>query len=158
MRAAATTVAVAFAFVGGFACNPSNDRPAFQPFPQSVIDTIAGDPESVIQALAEHVGAEGIDIKRLSIVDAYLETERYDVEGGRRSAPNRTHPERVIVLRFWADVVGIRLTAVTAEVTHPRTSDPSLPPRLAEMMARPGHPGLLLLRKILDDVKEELSG
>jgi hypothetical protein len=142
----------------GNACDPSTDRPDFGPLSGAIVDTMLTPPGTVIDALAQTIDSVGMTVRHESTRDGYLETRSFDVRSGVNRGRDIYNPERVIVLRFWADLIPGQRTRVTGEASYRTTSDPSLDNRLAEKMAARDHEGYLLLVQILRITKSRIRG
>lgn len=134
------------------------DRPDFGPISGAIVDTVLADPPGTIAALARAVDSAGLSVRTESVRDGYLETRAWDVRSRVDRSRDLYNPQRVIILRFWADLLPGDRTRVTAEVTHRTTSDPSIDARQAETMAARDHEGYDLLREILLAAKQRLAG
>lgn len=130
-------------------------RPSFSPLPQAFIDTIRADPDILIREVLGLVTAEGLRVRSSIPEEGYLETDWYDVVAGRPTGPRAS--DRTIRLRFFADDIGEGWVLLTAEAVYHRTLDPSIPPRLAELMVPPEHEAEKLLQRILEAVKTRLG-
>ena len=150
--------ALTAALLGAIACDPSNDRPSFGPLYGATIDTIAADPATVIEALAQVIDSIGIPTRSQSARDGYLDTRGYDVYNARPRGRDTYNPEHVVVFRFWADLIPGERSRVTGEATYRQTLDPSLAPRLADAVTTPRHPGHDLLLAILEAAKNRTGG
>jgi len=139
-------------------CDPVTDRPDFGPITGAIVDTVFADPATTVEALAHAVDSAGLTARTESTRDGYLETRGFDIRAQVNRSRNLYNPQRVVILRFWADLIPGARTRVTAEVTHRTTSDPSLDERLTETMAAPGHEGYDLLREILTATKRRFAG
>jgi hypothetical protein len=135
------------------ACGASGIRPRYLPLPRAEVDTLAGQPDSVIDALAAAVVAEGLSVARASAVEGFLETRWFDLTLHRSVSGRTLHPNRLVRLRFFTDLVAPDRTQLVAEAATRVSVDPSLPEREAEMMAPPDHPGRALLDRVLARVK-----
>ncbi len=140
------------------ACNPSTTRPPFPPFPQAAVDTVQAFRPTVMADLAARLTAEGLEFKKANARDGYLETRPYDAVAQKRAGASRTEPARVVTFRFWIDSLPNRQTRITAEITHPNASDPSLPSRVNEIMSRPGDPGWDIFDRVLAGTRTRFGG
>lgn len=151
-------VGLAAAFAVAAAC-ASGVRPSYEPFPQAEVDTVNATPTQAIQELASRVGAEGIQLQWSSPEEGYLETMWYNIVSRESGVTDRSNPERIIKLRFWADPVGTDRAVVTAEAVVQRTTDPSIVyERDREMLAPPGHAGGQILNRVLERLRERYGG
>ena len=124
----------------------------------ATVDTVEATPDQVVTYLASVIDSIGIPTRSQSVRDGYLDTRGYDVRNARPRGRDMYNPERVVVFRFWVDALPRNRTRVTSEVTYRATHDPSLDHRLAEVIAKPDHPGHLLLLAILDAAKSRAGG
>lgn len=148
----AAAIAVAAACASGV-------RPSFEPFPQAEVDTVSATPNAAIQELASRIGAEGIQLQWSSPEEGYLETMWYNVVSRESGVTDRSNPERIIKLRFWADPVGQDRSRVTAEAVLQRTTDPSIVyERDREMLVPSGHAGEQILQRVLQGLRERFGG
>jgi hypothetical protein len=116
------------------------------------VDTLLGEPEAVVQQLAESLRADSIGIRAMSREEGYLESDRFDaraIEGDTTAASI----SRFVRLRFWVDPIGGGDVQIAAEAVAERTVDPSLPPRQREVMVPLNHPGRRVLDQILVDLR-----
>lgn len=145
-----TGVFISIIGISLMACTASGTRPHFQPLPGSVVDTLGAPPRVVIDALARSLGGRGIELRRLSVPEGYLETVWFDIADRRTRPADHLETGRVIRLRAYADSVPPGRTRLTLEAVYRRTADPSLPDRGEEIVLPPGHPGDSLTQRLLD--------
>lgn len=150
-------VTVASCGMSAAACNPVTSRPEFLPFPEAVEDTVSADLRQTVGALASALQAQGLPVNVASERDGYVETRRFDVRTGRARGADAHHPDRIAVLRFWAEATPRGTTRVQSEAAVRWTADPSLTPRLAEVMADEDHPARQLLDRVLDAIKRRFG-
>jgi hypothetical protein len=140
------------------ACGSVNVRPHLSPLPDALIDTLPTAPNIVIRGALQEVTAEGMRVQAVSTNEGYLETGWYHPEARRPAGALASGVQRVIKLRFWTDSVGPGRTQLTSEAVIRRTADPSLDPRVAEIMAPDDHPGHQILRRMLDSLRAQFGG
>lgn len=151
-----TAAAVALVATG-IACGGGGVRPSYKPFPQAAVDTVKGSPSAVIQEASARILAENLQTQWVSPAEGYLETQSYNVVTRTSGNIQNQDRENYIVVRIWADSIGGGLTKVTAEATVLRSSDGSVVGRDREAPVRPGHPGDVLVRRILAGLKERFG-
>ena len=136
----------------------SGIRPAYDPFPQADVDTVNATPVEVIQEIAQRMVVEDIQVQWTSPEEGYIETMWYNIVSRESGVTDRSNPERIVKLRFWADPAGEGMTKVTGEAVLQR-GDPSIVnPRDREMMAPPGHAGGAILQRVFDALNERFGG
>jgi hypothetical protein len=146
------------AIVASLACNPNTSRPPFAPLPQAKVDTVTALRTTVLADLAARLSSEGLELRHTDARDGYLETRPFDPILQKRRTSDRTQPDHVVTFRFWIDSLPNRQTRITSEITHSRATDPSLPPRVNEVMTQPGEPGWEIYQRILTGVRTRFSG
>ncbi len=151
-----TVFAFAAVLVGSAACG-GGIRPAYSPFVNARIDTVNAEPADVVQEIASRVVAEGMRINWNSPEEGFVETQWYDLVTRQSGQTSRSNPDRVILLRFWADPIGPGRSKLTAEAVLKRTTDPSVLPREQEMMVPPGHGGMRLLDRVIVGLHERFG-
>jgi hypothetical protein len=138
------------------ACGGASVRPYLTPLPQAVVDTLRGDAEAMVSHLSALLEEDSIGIERMSDVEGYLESERFDAS--RLAVDTVPTPiSRVVRLRFWIDPIGEGEVQVAAEAVTEVTVDPSLPQRQREIMVPPDHPGWEALEHMLADLRRRFS-
>lgn len=152
-----TVFALGTLFAGAAACAAGGVRPSYSPFPNARVDTVNAVPADVIQEIAARVQAEGMRLNWTSPEEGFLETQWYDLVTRESGQTDRANPDRVVLLRFFADPVGTDRTQLTTEAVIKRTSDPSVLPRDQEMMVPRGHGGDRLLARVLDGLRERFG-
>lgn len=150
-------VAVLSSAVLAQACNPITTRPDFLPFPEAIEDTISTGLPQTVRALSSALQAQGLPVDVANERDGFVKTHAFDVRTGERRGGDAYHPDRIAVLRFWAEETPRRTTRIQAEAAIRWTADPSLQPRLAERMAGEDHPARQLLDRVLDAIKQRFS-
>ena len=143
------------------ACSPfgaSWVRPTFHPFPEAITDTIAGEPELIVEQLAELLQDEGIELRWVRVHEGYIETKWFDPNTGRTGGGRSLNTEGVVRLRFWADLALEHESAVVGEAVHRRVVDPSLPVRETEAHVAPEHPGHELLLHVFELLNSGTDG
>ena len=151
-----TVLAFAAVLAGSAACG-GGVRPAYSPFSNARIDTVDAEPADVVQEIASRISAEGMRLNWNSPQEGFLETQWYDLVTRESGQTSRSNPDRVILLRFWADPIGPGRSKLTAEAVLKRTTDPSVLPREQEMMAPPGHGGTRLLDRVIAGTHERFG-
>ena len=134
-------------------CHAGGVRPTFSLFPQAIIDSIPGEPESAVEHLSELLADEGIELRWKRIREGYVETEWFDPETRAIGGGGGLDVEGIIRIRFWADLVmGGELTQVVFEVVRRRIFDPSLPVRETEIGVALDHPIYELVERLLTEL------
>jgi len=140
------------------ACAAGSIRPKYEPFPQARVDTIGAAPAAVIQEISTRVNAEKMRPQWISPEEGFLETQWFNVVTQESGVTDRGNPDRIILLRFWADSIPGGKSKVTSEAVMARTSDPSVVnPRDREMLVPTGHAGERLQARVLDGVKQRFG-
>ncbi len=146
----ATAAAAAFLACAGL----GGVRPRYGPVPGSLAVELTGAPDAVTLAAADALRVAGLTPQVVSAAEGYVESQWYDVTTRASSARAAfTGLGRVVKLRFFADPTAGH-THLAAEAVVAYAVDPSLPRRELERMAPEGHQGLVILRGILDRLKE----
>lgn len=135
------------------ACGSVNVRPHARPLPDAAVDTLLVAPDTLIETAARLVNRAGMRFAAYSPVEGYLETHWFDAERRRPVSGASLDVRRAVRFRFFADSVGLGLTQLALEAVVRRVVDPSLPPREAEMMVPPAHPGFELLTSMRDSLR-----
>lgn len=135
------------AFLWG--CSAVGVRPHFRPMPGTLTDTLAASPESVIGALGRALEARGVRVKRQSAEEGYLESEWFDLLSLGVAGTGVRGTGRVVRLRAFADPLPPASTQLVIETVYRRTSDPSVPDRVEEILVPPGHPADSLVGELL---------
>ena len=141
--------AIVFLVVCG-ACGAGGVRPTFHPFPEAITDTIAGEPEAIVEHLSELLQDEGIELRWVRVREGYVETKWFDPVTGRTGGGRSLNTEGVVRLRFWTDLAMEHESVVVGEAVRRRVVDPSLPVRETEAHVEPEHPSYELLQHILE--------
>ena len=132
------------------ACGAGAVRPTFLPFPQAITDTVAGEPETIVEQLSELLQDEGIELRWVRAREGYVETKWFDPVSGKTGGGRSLNTAGVVRLRFWTDLVMEHESVVVGEAVHRRVVDPSLPVREREAHVAPEHPGHELLLHIIE--------
>lgn len=140
------------------ACGAGGVRPTFRPFPEALIDTVTGEPEAIVDRLAELIRAEGIELRWVRIREGYVETKWFDSATGETGGGRSLNTYAVIRLRFWTDLTMEHQSVVVAEAVNRRVVDPSLPERETERHVARDHVGYEILRRILDALAADSHG
>ncbi|MEE8115612.1 MAG: hypothetical protein V3T28_00785 [Gemmatimonadales bacterium] len=151
-----TFFALAGALIGAAAC-AGGIRPSYSPLVNARVDTVNAEPAAVIQELASRVLAERLRIQWTSPEEGFLETQWYNLVTRESGQTSRDNPDRVVLLRFWADPLASGRSVVRSESVLQRTTDPSVMPRDREMMVPQGHGGWRLLVRVMDAVHERFG-
>jgi hypothetical protein len=151
-----TAAAVALVATG-IACGGGGVRPSYKPFPQASVDTIKGSPSAIIQEAAARLLAENLQIQWSSPAEGYLETQSYNVVTRVSGNIQNADRESNITVRIWADSISAGSSRVTAEATVLRSSDGSVVGRDREAPVRPGHPGDVIVHRILTGLHERFG-
>jgi hypothetical protein len=152
-----TLASLGAAAIFGLACAAGSVRPSYEPFPNARVDTINGAPADVIQEIAARIFAERMRPNWNSPAEGFLETQWFNVVTQESGVTDRGNPDRVVLLRFFADSIPGGKTKVTSEAVYQRTSDPSVLPRDREMIVPPGHAGDRLLQRVMDGTKQRFG-
>ncbi|HXV87440.1 MAG TPA: hypothetical protein VD793_12095 [Gemmatimonadales bacterium] len=131
------------------ACTAASVRPTLRPLPGARVDTIPGQPDSVVHRLTAALEAEGLEVRLRSPVEGYVETAWFDLAARRSRAPEHLASERVVKVRVWADPLPPAETIVILEAVHRTETDPSQPGRELEAVVPPGHPADSLVQRLL---------
>ena len=132
------------------ACGAAGVRPTFRPFPEAITDTVAGEPEEIVEHLAELIRDEGIELRWVRIREGYVETKWFDSATGDTGGGRSLDTYGVIRLRFWTDLIMEHRSVVVGEAVNRRVVDPSLPEREMEIHVPQDHVGHEILQRILD--------
>jgi hypothetical protein len=138
---------VALAFTGG--CTAVTVRPGIRPFPGAAVDTVAGEPDSIVTRLATAIEALGVRLRRRSAAEGYLETVWYDLAARRARGSDHLPGERIIKLRAWADALPPGESVVVVEAVYRLSADPSQPERELEAVVPAGHPADSMVQHLL---------
>ena len=138
--------------MAGAACGAGGVRPTFAPFPQAITDTVAGEPESIVERLSELLQAEGIELRWVRVREGYVETKWFDPITGGTGGGRSLNTDGIVRMRFWTDIVMEHQSVVVGEVVNRRLVDPSLPTRETEAHVPPEHPGHAILLQILESL------
>jgi hypothetical protein len=133
-------------------CGAGGVRPRFTPFTESLRDTVAASPDSVVLIAAEILEAEGIAVHHVRRREGYLETHWFDAATTQRASAESVRTESLTIIRLWADAVTERQTLVVAEAARPLFVDPSLPTREKEVAVSEDHPGHAFLQRVFEQV------
>ena len=145
------TFAIVFLIVCG-ACGAGGVRPTFQPFPQAITDTVAGEPHTIVEHLSELLQDEGIELRWVRVREGYVETRWFDPVTARTGGGRSLNTDGIVRMRFWTDIVMEHQSVVVGEVVHRRIVDPSLPTRETEAHVSPEHPGYAILQRIVESL------
>jgi len=139
------------------ACAVGGIRPAYEPFPEARVDTINALPADVIQEAVARSNAELMRGAWESAEEGFFETQWFNVVTQESGVTDRGNPDRIILLRFWADPIEGGKTKLTTEAIYQRTTDPSVQPRDREMSVPTGHAGDRLRARVIDGIKERFG-
>ncbi|MDH4043186.1 MAG: hypothetical protein OEY20_02840 [Gemmatimonadota bacterium] len=154
-RSLSATLAVAAVLTA--ACAAGGIRPSYEPFPDARVDTINAAPPDVIQEAIARVNAENMRGAWESPEEGFFETQWFNVATQQSGVSDRNNPDRVILLRFWADPIEGGRTKLVTEAIYQRTPDPSVQPRDREMSVPNGHAGDRLRARVIDGIKERFG-
>ena len=140
------------------ACGAGGVRPTFQPLPQAITDTVAGEPDAIVEQLADLIQDEGIELRWVRVREGYLETEWFDPVTGRTGGGRSLNTAGIVRLRFWTDIVAEHESVVVGEAVHRRVVDPSLPVRETEAHVSPEHPAYVILQRVLESLASGSHG
>jgi hypothetical protein len=152
-----TLSALAAVAVLAAGCASGGVRPAYEPFPNARVDTINAPPADVIQEANAGLLVVNMRPNWSSPAEGYLESQWFNVVTQESGVTDRANPDRVILLRFFADPIETGKTKLSSEAVYLRTSDPSVMPRDREMIVPPGHAGDRLLTQIIDGMKQRFG-
>lgn len=142
----------------GAACASGGLRPSYEPFPQARVDTVNAEPAAVIQELSARINAENMRPQWTSPAEGFLETQWFNLVTQESGVTDRGNPERVVLLRFWADPIDGGKTRLTSEAVVQRGGrDLSGLPRDNEILVPTGHAGDNILRRVVSGVKERFG-
>ncbi|HEY2825491.1 MAG TPA: hypothetical protein VGI83_08105 [Gemmatimonadales bacterium] len=141
----------------GIACGAGGVRPSYKPFPQAAVDTIKGSPSAIIQEASSRILAENMQTQWVSPAEGYLETQSYNVVTRTSGNIQNADRENYITIRIWADSIGAGMSKVTAEATVLRSSDASVIGREREAAVPPGHPGDVIVHRVLAGLRERFG-
>ena len=139
-------------------CGAGGVRPTFSYFPQAIIDTVPGSPESAVEHLGELVTEEGLELRWTRIREGYVETEWFNPETGEVGGGGSLDTKGIMRIRFWADLVLEHQTQVVVEVVRRRIFDPSLPVRETEIGVPQDHPVYELVQRIMTNLTSGEDG
>ncbi len=151
IRHSVSASTVAFLIACG-ACGAGGVRPTFRPFPQAIIDTVAGEPETIVEHIYELLQEEEIELRWVRTREGYIETKWFDPVTGTTGGGRSLNTDGVVRLRFWTDLVMEHQSVVVGEAVHRLVVDPSLPVRETEAHVPPDHAGHEILQRILDSL------
>ena len=137
-------------------CTSITTRPNLLPFPTASVDTVAGDPSTILEAARDSVLALGMKLQAVSPAEGYLETRWFD-PATRQSHRDNTNPRRLVRMRVWTDLVTPSETQVVVETVYRRNLDPSVPDREVERVSDPGTPGDSLTQSMSAAVKKRFA-
>ncbi len=143
--------AIILLFASG-ACGAGAVRPTFRPFPEAITDTVAGEPETIVEQLSELLQDEGIELRWVRMHEGYVETKWFDPVTGETGGGRSLNTDGVVRLRFWTDLALEHESVVVGEAVHRRVVDPSLPVRETEAHVTPEHPGYEILQHIFESL------
>ena len=122
------------------ACRPNTTRPPITPLPEAAGTEVRLPVRQATQRLAEMLRADSIPLRRVSILDGYMESGWFDA-GTRRPAGNRRAIGPGFVrIRAWADPGRPGSSLLTVETLYRPLVDPSLPERELEREVARNHP------------------
>ncbi len=151
LRQSVSFLAIAILIASG-ACGAGGVRPTFRPFPQAIVDTVAGGPEEIVEHLAELLQEEAIELRWVRIREGYVETKWFDPVSGTPGGGRSLNTAGVVRLRFWTDIVMEHRSVVIGEAVCRRVVDPSLPVRETEVHVPPEHAGYEILQRVLESL------
>ena len=151
------TVAAVTLVATGIACGAGGVRPSYKPFPQASVDTIKGSPSAIIQEANARLLADNMLIQWSSPTEGYLETQSYNVVTRQSGNVQNQDRESNVTIRVWADSISANLTRVTAEASVLRSSDGSVVGRAAQAPVPPGHPGDVIVHRLLTGLHERFG-
>lgn len=154
-RSAFAPLAAAAVFAA--ACAAGGIRPAYEPFADARVDTINGAPVDVIQEAISRVNAENMRGAWESPEEGFFETQWFDVVTQESGKTDIANPDRIVLLRFWADPLEGGKSKLTSEAIYLRSPDTSTPQRDREMSVPAGHAGDRLRSRVIDGIKERFG-
>jgi len=134
------------------ACGAGGVRATFQPFPQAITDTIAGEPDAIVEQLADLLQDEGIELRWVRAHEGYVETKWFDPVSGTSGGGRSLNTAGIVRMRFWTDIVAQHESVVVGEAVNRRVVDPSLPVRETEAHIPPEHPGYAILQRVIESL------
>ncbi len=132
------------------ACGAGGVRPTFRPFPQAIVDTVAGEPEQVVEHLSELLQEEGIELRWSRMREGYVETMWFNPVTGDTGGGRSLNTAGIVRLRFWTDPVAEHQAVVVGEAVRRRVVDPSLPYRETEIHVLEDHEGYEILQRVIE--------
>ena len=139
------------------ACAAGGIRPSYEPFPDARVDTINALPADVIQEAVARASAEQMRGAWESAQEGFFETQWFNVVTKESGVADRGNPDRIVLLRFWADPIEGGKTKLTSEAVYQGRTDPSVLPRDREMSVPPGHAADRLRARVIDGIKERFG-
>jgi hypothetical protein len=141
----------------GAACASGGIRPSYEPFPQARVDTVNAEPAAVIQEINSRINAENMRPQWSSPAEGFIETQWFNVVTQESGVADRGNPDRVILLRFWADPIEGGKSKVTSEAVYRARTDPSVLPRDQEAVVPAGHAGDRALQRVIGGLRERFG-
>ena len=142
----------------GAGCASGGLRPSYEPLSQARVDTVNALPAAVIQELTARVNEQNMRPQWTSPDEGFLETRWFNLVTQVSGVTDRGNPERIVLLRFWADPIEGGKTRLTSEAVIQRGGrDPSALPRDNEMLVPVGHAGETILRRVVAGVQERFG-
>jgi hypothetical protein len=139
------------------ACGSGGVRPSYKPFPRAVVDTVKAGPSAILQEISARATGENLQVQWSSPAEGYFESQSYNVVTRRSGNVSNADLENYIVVRFWADSISGSASKVTGEATSIRSADPSVFGRDREQVVPMGHPGDVMVRRILQGLHERFG-
>jgi hypothetical protein len=139
------------------ACAAGGIRPSYQPFPDARVDTINALPAAVIQEAVVQANAQQMRGAWESAEEGFFETQWFNVMTQESGVTDRSNPDRIILLRFWADSLEGGKSKLTTEAIYQSRTDPSVPQRDREMSVPPGHAADRLRAQVIDAIKDRFG-
>jgi len=131
-----------------------HDRVGERRADEAWLDAAWADPDTRVLVVAgTRVRPVDEAVQWVSPAEGYLETQSYNVVTRTSGNIQNADRESYITIRMWADSIGGGLTKVTAEATVLRSSDGSVVGRDREAPVQPGHPGDVIVHRILQGLK-----
>ena len=138
------------------ACNPAGTRPFYGPFLRAAADTLAVEPDIVLEAAFSEVEARGMAIRKFNAEEGYLETKWFDLRDST-SHGSTANADSVIKIRIWSDRLQRRQAEMRLETVYMSALDPSLPERENTAQVPTDHAGHPFGQQLIGDIKERLG-
>jgi hypothetical protein len=142
-------IAVAALSVLALGCSPQTTRPTLIPFPEALTNETYAIPPKAIDMLAHGLQDDSIPVRRIEIVDGWLDSGWFEVETQAVATGPFTGTD-VVRVRGWADPGRPKYSDLTVEAVYRKAVDPSQPPRDMERALPNDHPVMKRIKRVLD--------